>query len=630
MIERPDEHGKIEGSQVDIGATMLSPSIVKFRVWSPQTQSVSVRIVNSIQQPIQLSSMADGWWEGTVEDLSSGAQYLYVLNDKLERPDPASRFQPEGVHGASEVVDSESFYWTDQNWLGPALEQYIIYELHTGTFTNEGTFNAIIPALPYLRDEVGINAIEIMPVAQFPGARNWGYDGSYLFAPQNTYGGPEGLKSLVDACHSHGLAVIMDVVYNHLGPEGNYLGDFGPYFTDVYRTPWGSALNYDGPNSDGVRHFIVSNAVYWIKEFHIDALRLDAIHGIFDFSAKHILQEIGEAVHAEGRRLGREAFVIAESDLNDSRIISPPSKGGYGLDGQWSDDFHHALHSILTQERRGYYEDFGKLQHMATAIKDRFVYAGHYSHHRQRRHGNSVKHCLPSQFVVYAQNHDQIGNRAQGDRLTSILCFEAQKVSTASVLLSPNIPLLFMGEEYGETAPFLYFIDHGDPSLKEAVKQGRRREFSDFEWSEIPDPSDVATFNRSKLTPHLGSDRRQKYQLDWCRALIHLRKSVPALGIGTKMDKLHVKAHQKSQSLIIHRKAQKGAEALILLGFNSEHSRLTFSPPPGTWKLCLDSGAKEFGGNDQHPSAPSLIVPEPKRIEIELPSYPAWLYLNTE
>jgi maltooligosyltrehalose trehalohydrolase len=616
--------------RLEVGASFINASSVEFRVWAPKAQSLGVKIMGRGGEPLSLHQETFGYWQGTVQDISPGARYQYLLNHTIERPDPASRSQPDGVHGPSEIIDSHAFLWTDRQWRGIPLEHSIIYELHTGTFTPEGTFDAIISRLPYLHDRVGITAIELMPVAQCPGTRNWGYDGTYLFAPQHNYGGPDGLKRLVNACHAAGLAVIMDVVYNHLGPEGNYLGDFGPYFTDTYRTPWGSAINYDGPESDAVRHFVISNAVYWIHEYHIDALRLDAIHGIFDFSARHLLQDIRDAVHAEGLQLNRQVHVIAESDLNDARIIAPISKGGYGLNGQWSDDFHHALHAMLTKERNGYYEDFGQLKDVANAIRDGVVFTGQYSPHRRRRHGNSFKHCSPSQFVVCAQNHDQIGNRALGDRLSSLVSFEALKVANAAVLLSPYIPLLFMGEEYGETAPFLYFIDHGDPALIEAVRQGRKGEFAAFGWTDIPDPYDRATFDRSRLQPCLETDRQQQAHLRWCQALIQLRKSVPALGTGAKGDRVQIGAHPKSQLLIIHRRAKEGPEALILLGFHHNSTLALAKLPKGNWENRLDNGTSAFGGREEHLAPSVLPIQHSENISLKLPAYPAWVFVNTD
>ena len=429
-----------------IGALVTGPSQVTFRAWAPWVKTLAVEILGNQPEIVPMQPQPFGYWETTVSNTGEGTRYQYVLHEKLKRPDPASRFQPEGVHGPSEVVDPASFIWTDHQWKGLPLQDYIIYELHPGTFSPDGTFEGIIPFLHYLRDEVGITAIELMPVAQFPGERNWGYDGTYLYAPQNSYGGPTGLHRLIDACHAAGLAVVLDVVYNHLGPEGNYWGNFGPFFTDHYRTPWGSAINFDGAHSNAVRDIIVENAVYWTRDFHFDALRLDAIHGIFDASVIHILKDIRDAVHAAAKQDGRSVWVIAESDLNDVKLIAPASKGGYGLDGQWNDDFHHALHALVTGERQGYYQDFGTLDHVASAFRKHFVYSGQYSHHRHRKHGNSAAQFPSSQFVVFAQNHDQVGNRAQGDRLSTLIPHAAQQVLTASVLCSPSIPLLFMGE----------------------------------------------------------------------------------------------------------------------------------------------------------------------------------------
>ncbi|MEO8046522.1 MAG: malto-oligosyltrehalose trehalohydrolase [Nitrospirota bacterium] len=589
---------------------MVDSDHVRFRVWAPVAQTVAVELIDQDRMTVPMQPFAEGYFEATVEGVSPRARYRYLLNGKAARPDPASRFQPEGVHGPSAVVDPDSFRWTDRAWHGLPLKDFIIYELHTGTFTHEGTFDAIIPHLPYLKDTVGISAIELMPVAQFPGGRNWGYDGVYLFAPQASYGGPEGLKRLVNACHAAGLAVILDVVYNHLGPEGNYLGDFGPYFTDRYRTPWGDAINYDGPDSEAVRHFSISNALYWITEYHMDALRLDAIHGIYDFSASHILQELARAVHKQAACLERQVFVIGESDLNDTRVIDPPSHGGHGLDGQWNDDFHHALRTVLTGEQKGYYQDFHGLKDLATAVGGGFVYSGQHSHHRRRRHGISSQHCRPSQFVVFAQNHDQIGNRAVGDRLSAHIPLGALKVAQALVLLSPNIPLLFMGEEYGETAPFQYFIEHGDRDLIEAVRQGRQREFAPFGWKAeaIPDPQDQATFERSRL--NRGTiESWQAGLLRWVSALTHLRKTVQTLGAGDAHTLHHsVWALEREQVLILHRWSDRGEAALILLGFNQAPMTLSLREAAGTWQRRLDSEAAEFGGSGRESMPQQLVI----------------------
>ena len=613
---------------LDLGARVLAPDTVRFKVWAPRAETMNVELHAANPRSIPLTPTQHGYWEATVSGVSADACYSYAINQRLQRPDPASRFQPEGVHGPSVVVDPSGFSWKDGHWRGLPLDEFIIYELHVGTFTPEGTFDGVISKLPYFRDAVGVTALELMPVAQSPGVRNWGYDGAYLFAPQANYGGPVGLKRLVDACHVHGLAVIMDVVYNHLGPEGNYLGEYGPYFTHRYQTPWGQAINYDGPHSDPVRHFVISNALYWITEYHVDALRLDAIHGIFDFSAKHILQELGEAVHAQAKQQSRSVHVIAESDRNDARVITPVTRGGYGLDGQWSDDFHHALHGILTGEADGYYADFGKLEHLATAIKDRFVYAGQYSAYRERRHGNSAKRGTPTQFVVFSQNHDQVGNRAQGERLATLIPFEALKLAAAAVLLSANVPLLFMGEEYGETAPFLYFIDHGDADLINAVRRGRQAEFASFGWEDVPDPHAPSTFDRSRLQWTQNPSDRQRWLQQWYQSVINLRKSIPALGPGRAQDRLKVYTHQKAQVLTLHRTGHAGPEALIILSLNKEPTNLLFKKPRGTWDLQLDSHAPEFGGRQETPAPPTLTVPQepPSR---HLPPYATWVYTSS-
>ncbi len=614
---------------LDIGARVISPTTVHFKVWAPNAEVVSVTLDTSPPRRHPLSPTPQGYWEGTVSDVPANARYAYVLNRNLERPDPASRFQPDGVHGHSMVMDPSAFPWTDHAWKGLPLEQLIMYELHVSTFTPEGTFDAIIGTLPYLRDTVGVTAIELMPVAQYPGVRNWGYDGAYLFAPQASYGGPDGLKRLVDACHAHGLAVILDVVYNHLGPEGNYLGDYGPYFTHRYSTAWGQAINYDGPDSDPVRHCIISNALYWITEFHMDALRLDAIHGIFDFSATHILRAMGEAVREQTLQCGREIHVIAESDLNDAQTVTPVTQGGHGLASQWTDDFHHALHSVLTGERNGYYQDFGSLEQLATAITDRFVYSGQHSAHRRRQHGNAAGNAAPSQFVIFAQNHDQVGNRAHGDRLSTLVPFEALKLAAAAVLLSPNIPLLFMGEEYGETAPFLYFIDHGDPELSDAVRRGRNKALAAFGWHDAPDPQAQSTYTRSRLQWDGPKTHARQFLPPWYRKLIQCRKSVPALGTGQPTDRLDVRTDLKARVLTIYRTSRSGPEAFIMLSFNKNAISLSLSQPEGHWSLRLDSDSPTFGGTHNLPAPQHLTLPH-ETDSLWLPPYAVWVYTAGE
>ncbi|HEX4784362.1 MAG TPA: malto-oligosyltrehalose trehalohydrolase [Candidatus Sulfotelmatobacter sp.] len=506
-----------------VGATRQPDGDWEFLVWAPQSRSVTLHLVGRGTR-IAMESLANGYHRAIVKMLESESEYFYQLDGERELPDPASRFQAQGVHGPSHIVDPQSFQWSDCGWKGPALERSVFYELHVGTYTPEGTFDAVIARLPELVD-LGITTIELMPVAQFPGARNWGYDGVYLFAPQNTYGGPKSLQRLVNAAHQQGLAVALDVVYNHLGPEGNYLSAYGPYFTDRYRSPWGQAINFDGAGSDEVRRFFIENALYWLEDYHFDALRLDAVHGIFDFGARHLLVELKMETAKLSQRLGRPIHLIAESDLNDARLLHRPERGGYDLDAQWSDDFHHSVHTLLTGENQGYYADFGGPAPLAATLRDGWYYSGQHSKHRNRRHGNSARGISPARFVVCNQNHDQVGNRAAGERLSTLVDFEAQKLAAGITLLSPFVPLLFMGEEYGETAPFQYFTSHGDPALVEAVRRGRREEFAAFGWTgSVPDPQDEETFSRSHLNHSLKEKERHRTLFSFYQELIRLRE----------------------------------------------------------------------------------------------------------
>ncbi len=578
---------------VPLGATYLGDGRCEFLVWAPRASKVDVQIVSSARRTVPMQEQERGYHHALIEGVFPGTQYFFRLDGKTEKPDPASRYQPEGVHGPSEVVDL-AFDWQDTGWTGRDLADYVIYEIHVGTYTHEGTFESIIPHLDGLRD-LGVTAIELMPVAQFPGERNWGYDGVYPFAVQNSYGGPLGLKALAEACHMRNLAVILDVVYNHVGPEGNYLGLFGPYFTDRYRTPWGDAINYDGPESDDVRRFFIENATYWTKCFHIDALRLDAVHAIVDPSARPILEELAAAVHLQAKELKRNIYVIAESDRNDSRIIRSREAGGYGLDAQWCDDFHHALHALLTPERNGYYQDFGQVEHLAKAFREGYVYSGQYSAYRKRRHGNS-SHGLPAErFVVFAQNHDQVGNRLRSERLSRLVSFEALKLAAGAVLLSPFVPLIFMGEEYGETAPFSFFTSHSDPWLIKAVREGRQNEFAAFDWhGRIPDPQNDETFRSCKLNHDLKKAGDHLTLYNFVRELLRLRRELPSLSLNTGKE-IEATAFEREKLLWV-RRANEYSQAVMIFNFRDTPANVTLPFPRGSFRKVIDSADQLWNG----------------------------------
>ncbi len=585
------------------GATFLGDGRTEFLVWAPRARRVEVHLLGAEERIVPLSPASRGYHHGVVEGAGPGSRYSYRLDGDKERPDPASRFQPEGVHGPSEIVDG-NFPWKDAAWRGLLLEQFILYEIHAGTFTPEGTLEAVIPRLDDLK-ELGITAIELMPLAQFPGQRNWGYDGACPYAVQNSYGGPPGLRKLVDACHARGLAVVLDVVYNHLGPEGNYLADFAPYFTGFYQTPWGPAVNYDGAESDEVRRYFIGNALYWITEFHVDALRLDAVHAIVDPSAQPFLQELGEQVHRRAEELERQVWVIPESDRNDARLIRECEAGGLGLDAQWSDDFHHALHTLLTGEKGGYYADFGKVEHLARAFTDGFVYSGEYSAYRRRRHGSDSRGVPARRFVVCAQNHDQVGNRMQGERLSRLVSFDGLKLAAGAVLLSPFVPLLFMGEEYGETAPFLYFVHHSDPALVEAVRQGRRQEFSRFQWrGEVPDPQDEETFLRSRLNDALRGEGEHRKLREFYQELMRLRKQLPSLARLSKKD-LEVEGFEAEGALYVRRWSGSD-QTFAAYNFHDAPAAIRLPVPSGSWRRTLDSADPRWGGSGS--SIPDAIT----------------------
>ncbi|MGE5679824.1 MAG: malto-oligosyltrehalose trehalohydrolase [Bacillota bacterium] len=591
----------------------------EFVVWAPNASQLSLKIHKPEERSYKMRLKENNYWVTEAINVTPGTTYSFVINNEIERPDPASNYQPMDVHGPSQVVDHSSFNWTDSKWKGLQLTKYIIYELHIGTFTEEGTFESAIEKLDYLK-ELGITAIEIMPVSQFPGSRNWGYDGVYPFAPQSSYGGPEGLKKLVDACHNKGLAAILDVVYNHFGPSGNYLNNYGPYFHDKYKTPWGMAVNFDDEYSDEVRNYFIENALFWYEQYHFDALRLDAVHSIYDFGAKHFLTELTERVEEFYHNSGRKCFVFVESDLNDVRLITPREQGGYGCDAQWTDDFHHSIHAILTGENSGYYLDFGKTEHVVDALKNSYVYSGNHSNYRKRKHGNDASGRPTYQFIVSIQNHDQVGNRAFGERFSKLIPFEAQKLAAGAMILSPYIPMLFMGEEYGEESPFLYFISHLEPELIESVQSGRKAEFQAFRWQgNIPDPQSEETFEQSKLNWESINKGGHKVMLEFYKELIRLRKSNAALESFDRSS-IEVKGVEEDKIVFMQR-SNRDANVICIMNFSNIEVTTYANMPEGRWKKILDSSDKRWVGKGS--STPEVIE---KSQDITISQYSFSLY----
>lgn len=521
------------------------------RVWAPEAREVKLDIAS---ERVAMTRADGGWWFADTPLAVPGVDYAFVLDGaEPPIPDPRSQYQPHGVHGRSRIVDHSAFHWSDKQWNAPALGSAIVYELHVGTFTPAGTFDAAIDRLRHLV-ELGVTHVELMPVAEFSGDRGWGYDGVDLFAPHHAYGGPAALKQLVDACHERGLAVLLDVVYNHFGPSGNYLSRFGPYLTHRHSTPWGDAVNFDGRGSDEVRRFFCDSALMWLRDYHFDGLRIDAVHAIIDTSALHFLEQLAGEVVALERELRRRLVLVTESDLNDPRFVRRVEIGGYGIDAQWSDDFHHALHTVLTGERAGYYADFGTLADLATALRQAWVYDGRYSNYRGRRHGRPPTGLSGHKFLGYAQTHDQIGNRAKGDRSSHLMSGGRLKIAAALVLTSPFIPMLFQGEEWGASTPFLYFTGHDEPELARAVSEGRRREFAAFGWNpdDIPDPQAPETFMRSKLEWSELAREPHRAILEWHRDLILLRAQMPELRDG-RLDLTDVRFDEDARWLMVTR-----------------------------------------------------------------------------
>lgn len=596
-------------SRRTLGVTFASDGAC-VRVWAPQTQTVALRLCN---QNVTIPLQHDGnYWQTNTDQIQPGDTYKFILNGTVERPDPASLAQPDGVHGPSQAVDTSGFSWTDADWRNHPLEDYLLYELHTGTFTPEGTFAGIENRLDYLL-ELGINAVEIMPVAQFPGTRNWGYDGVCPYAVQNSYGGAAGLQRLIDACHRKGLAVVLDVVYNHMGPEGNYFADYGPYFTNRYQTPWGNALNFDDDYSDSVRRYFVENVLMWFRDFHIDALRIDAAHAIHDARETHLLREIKQYVDELMGQTGRQHYLIIESDQNETRFIQSLADQGYGMDAQWNDEFHHALRVTAGGERKGYYADYNGIQHLAKSYKDAYVYDGTYMPRRARIVGKSTAGHAGRQFVVFSQNHDHIGNRMLGERPSQLVSLEMQKLMSGAVMSSPYLPMLFMGEEWGELNPFLYFVSHSDPALIEAVRQGRKREFAAFQGIiEAPDAQDERTLERSKLQwSRLTQDPHQTL-FRYYQTLLRLRKQSSLR--HPNRESVAVVVDELRQTLTLFRQHSQSASGnsstemetvVCLMNFSKEGQSSTLPVSDRSWQKLLDSADPQWGGPV---AAPSVLV----------------------
>lgn len=583
-----------------------------------------MQILDENPRDIPMECREWGYFTVELDGIQPGTRYYFKPGGGHAYPDPASQFQPDGVHGPSAVVDHGAHAWQDQSWRGLAFSDLILYELHVGTFTPEGTFEAIIPRLDDLA-ATGINAIELLPLAQFPGTRNWGYDGVYLYSIQNTYGGPDGLKKLVDACHARGIAVFLDVVYNHMGPEGNYYSQFGPYFNEKYHTPWGNAINFDDEWSDGVRDFFSNNTLHWFEHYHVDGLRFDAIHAVFDLGATSIWELIHTKVKELERRLGRSLHLVAESDLNNPRVIKSPEMGGFGFDAQWLDDFHHALYVLIDPAGRNRYGDFGQMEQLAKAYTDGFVVSGEYASFRKRKFGASSAGIPGDHFVVFNLNHDQVGNRVGGERLSVLINFELQKLAAAAILLSPYVPMLFMGEEYGEDAPFYYFVDHSEQALIEAVREGRKAEFAHFGGNEEPaDAFEEETFTKSKLQWEKRNAGKYRILLDWHRTLIEMRRTEPVLQNVSKKD---IRVTILGQAgFALERQTSDGQDHILSL-FNLSEEAISYAWPTWntTWHKVLDSKAAQWQEDGKETANPLPEQPTAGQT-ISLPPHSVTVY----
>ena len=592
-----------------LGAT-VTPNGTRFDVWAPASSRVEVQIEGK-PAPYALSPSENGYFSGEIEGVRPGDRYRFRLDGGDPLPDPCSRFQPEGVHGPSEVIDPNAFPWSDAGWSGIDLRGQVIYELHVGTFSERGTFEGVIEKLETLRD-LGVTAIEVMPVAAFPGRWNWGYDGVSLFAPSQNYGRPDDFRRLVDAAHQLGLAMILDVVYNHLGPDGNYLRQFSPfYFTDRHQTPWGEAINYDDEQSRHVRDFVIANARMWIREYHLDGLRLDATDSIKDDSEPHLLQELTAAVRAAAGE--RNVVVIAEDARNEARIIRPVARGGYGLDGVWADDFHHAVRVALTGARENYYAAYlGSPDEITRAITDGFVYQGEISPVSDEPRGTPITDEAAESFVFNIQNHDQVGNRPFGDRLHHTIDLGRYLVASALLLFAPQTPLIFMGQEFAASTPFLYFTDHHD-ELGRLVTEGRRKEFAGFEAFTherlrelIPDPQQEETFYLSRLD-HADRDRHAGVYR-WYRDLIAFRRNDPVMAV---QDRAQTSAESFGFSTFVVRRWREGQERVLIANLGHATALPLTALGSKPWRILFDSNDPRYGGTERRYAidGDSIIVP---------------------
>ncbi|MGE3285374.1 MAG: malto-oligosyltrehalose trehalohydrolase [Pseudonocardia sp.] len=524
-----------------------------FEVWAPERERVRVHVDGATHD---LSPGRGGWWRASVADAGPGSRYAFLLDeDPTPLPDPRSRWQPDGVHQASQLYDDSAFVWSDGTWTGRQLPGSVVYELHIGTFTPAGTFDAAIEKLDHLA-RLGVHLVEVLPLNAVDGPRNWGYDGVGWYAVTHNYGGPDGFKRFVDACHGRGMGVVLDVVHNHLGPSGAYLDRFGPYFAGS--NIWGPSLNLDGPHSDTVRRFVVDNALMWLREFHLDGLRLDAVHALRDTRATHLLEQLAVEVETLSAHLGRPLSLIAESDLNDPRMVTPREAGGYGLQAQWCDDVHHSLHTALTGESQGYYGDFARagLTGLAHVFCRAFLHEGGWSSFRQRSHGAPVdtRRIPGHRFLAYLQNHDQVGNRAAGDRLSATLPPGLLACGAALVLCSPFTPMIFMGEEWGARTPWQFFSSFPDPALREAVRTGRTAEFAEHGWGEaaVPDPNAEQTFLDSKLDWDERDREPHRRLLGTYRDLLALRAAYPELS-APWLEDVEVEVDEAARTIVLHR-----------------------------------------------------------------------------